>query len=568
MCGIAAIISNNSSRDQLSAMLRVQAHRGPDSSSIAGNLGHNRLAIIDLSDAGHQPMSNKRLSISFNGEIYNYKELKNELSDHHFTTHTDTEVILAAYEKWGEDCLDKFIGMFAFILWDEHEQKLFAARDRFGVKPLFYAKLDNHTLLFASEIKALIAAGANNEPDIEMWATYFVKGAHELSNKTFIKGVFSLPPGHTLKWRNNTLSINCWYDIAERSGSDFDLRSEQVIIEEYTSLLIDSVKLRFRSDVPVGINLSGGLDSSILLSLSHQVKSNNISAFTFTTGDPDYDELPWVQQMTEHVYQPLADCSLVISELLPENVPVLAQVVQNFQDEPFGGIPTIAYAKLFEQAKSKNYKVLLDGQGMDEQWGGYDYYDENAQSTNLIQGSQSPPLRPDCLTPSFRSHSMTIDIEIPKPFNDTLRNLQYRDIRYTKLPRALRFNDRVSMRSSIELREPFLDHRLVELALRQLPQRKIANGTHKYLLRKIASNLIPDKILLAPKRPVQTPQREWLRGPLRSWANAHIENMLESSNWFDARAIRNEWISFCEGKYDNSFFVWQWISVSLSLCVK
>jgi len=235
--------------------------------------------------------------------------------------------------------------------------------------------------------------------------------------------------------------------------------------------------------------------------------------------------------------------------------------VARIEDEPFGGLPTLAYARVFERAREAGVIVLLDGQGMDEQWAGYDYYRTDGDGTvSLIQGTRQRSVRPECLTPGMLARAERP--ELPAPFPDRLRNLQYRDIRYTKIPRALRFNDRISMRSSTELREPFLDHRLVELALRQPAERKIRDGQQKWMLRSLVGELLPKGVAEAPKRPLQTPQREWLRGPLREWATGQIERALESG-WLDADAVRREWRVYCAGEGDNSFFVWQWISLGL-----
>jgi asparagine synthase (glutamine-hydrolysing) len=209
---------------------------------------------------------------------------------------------------------------------------------------------------------------------------------------------------------------------------------------------------------------------------------------------------------------------------------------------------------------------LLDGQGMDEQWAGYDYYAAATNSNGsaaIVQGTTESPVRPECLASEFRS--LAEPFLPPRPFPDALRNLQYRDARYTKIPRALRFNDRVSMRSSTELREPFLDHRLFELALRQPPERKIVEGTNKWLLRKMTKSLLPQGIVEAPKRPLQTPQREWLRGPLKVWATEQIEGALmgEIGVWLDRDAVLAAWRNYCAGQSDNSFYVWQWIGLNL-----
>src|SRR5262245_61120845 len=602
MCGISGCFGRHWDRKQLESMVGAQRHRGPDDeglyldpSKIAG-LGHNRLSIIDLSPAGRQPMSGRdgSLMIVFNGEIYNFLELRAELSDYQYRSRTDTEVILAAYERWGADCLDRLIGMFAFLIWDEREKRLFAARDRFGVKPLYYRVGVDGDLWLASEIKALHAAGIAAEPDEVSWASYLTHGLSDHSERTFWKGVRQLPPGHYLKWRNGESRITRWYDLAQASGEEYDSRPVEETSEEYLSLLTDSVRLRFRSDVPVGVNLSGGLDSSTLLALIKTVQgeSSEVRAFTFTCGDPEYDELPWTRQTLARTRHPLT-----VSQITPEEVPALAESVQGAEDEPFGGLPTLAYAKLFAEARKYGVIALLDGQGMDEQWAGYDYYlgageresgrageRESGESMRLssllpvsrspalplsrssfplIQGTRGGAVRPDCLTAEFRAVAETFDL--PSPFPDRLRNLQYRDARFTKIPRALRFNDRISMRSSTELREPFLDHRLVELALRQPPERKINGGTGKWMLRQMTRRMLPEGVVVAPKRPLQTPQREWLRGPLKTWAEDRIETALERFGgvWLESDAVRSAWKSYCRGEGDNSFYVWQWISLDL-----
>ncbi|HKX28283.1 MAG TPA: asparagine synthase (glutamine-hydrolyzing), partial [Blastocatellia bacterium] len=326
MCGIAGIFGNGWTREQLAAMVESQGHRGPDAAGLEllsegrAGLGHNRLSIIDLSPAGHQPMcdGDRRRWIVFNGEIYNYRELRAELSDYPYRSRTDTEVILAAYQRWGEACLDRLIGMFAFLLWDAHTERLWAARDRFGVKPLYYTRTADGALILASEIKALHAAGTPAEPDEATWATYLVTGLNEGGENTFWRGIRALPPGQTLSWQNGQIRIRQWYDLAERSGPQFDQRPVAEVEAEYLSGLIDSTRLRFRSDVPVGINLSGGLDSSILLGLvqAEQGPESEVKAFTFATGDPNYDEGPWVEQMLARTRHPSIVC-----ELRPEEVP-------------------------------------------------------------------------------------------------------------------------------------------------------------------------------------------------------------------------------------------------------
>ncbi|MFM8395902.1 MAG: asparagine synthase (glutamine-hydrolyzing), partial [Acidobacteriota bacterium] len=527
-------------------------------------LGHNRLSIIDTTPGGLQPMTSAdgRLRIVFNGEIYNHPELRAELCDYPFRGRTDTEVILAAWRHWGAQALDRLVGMFAFLIWDRETGQLSAARDRFGVKPLYYHHRRDGTLLLASEIKALQSLGLGTTPAPRTWANYLANGSMESDGETFWEGIHAVPAGHRLTWERGRIEISKWYDLAAHTGPAEDSRPVAEVAAEYEALLRESVRLRFRSDLPVAINLSGGLDSSLLLALVDQEATAEaaIEAFTFTTGDPDYDELPWVEGMLARSGRRPIVCALSAAE-----APELAQTVQAAADEPFGGLPTLAYARLFAEAQRRGVRVLLDGQGMDEQWGGYDYY-RNAEGLPVIQGSREPATFAAGLLPEFRA--LAGNAALPDCYPDRLRNLQYRDITQTKLPRALRFNDRISMRASTELREPFLDHRLVELALRQPAERKIKTGDDgqgKILLREIAARLIPAGLAIAPKRTVQTPQREWLRGPLRGWATEMIEAALDfgSGHWFDGPAIRRRCQNFFDGEGDNSFFLWQMISAGM-----
>ena len=573
MCGIVALFNCGDPDARLGRMTECLLHRGPDGNGTWVDrharvaLGHTRLSIVDLSQAGAQPMATAdgSLTITFNGELYNHVELRAELSDFPFRSRTDTEVVLAAWLKWGPACLARFIGMFAFVIWDRRDATLTAVRDRFGVKPLLYARLADGAIAVASEIKALRLAGADTSPDPIAWASYLVHGVSDQGTRTFAKGVESLPAGTLMRWQlGREPVVERWYDLAHCVGETIDDRVDSVVRDEYAALLTDAVRLRFRADVPIGINLSGGLDSSALLGLVHAVDGPDslVKAFTFSTGDAQYDELPWVQEMLENTQHPLVDCRLTVGE-----VPDLARRVAAAEDEPFGGLPTLAYAKIFDRARAEGIVVLLDGQGIDEQWAGYDYYrgDANVRAAPVVQGTDQSPVRPACLRGDFAALAQRP--AYPEPFTDRLRNLQYRDTFFTKLPRALRFNDRISMASSRELREPFLDHRLFELAFRQPASRKIRGETGKWLFRELTAQLLPQRLRTAPKRALQTPQREWLRGPLRGWANELIELGLASigREWLDADATRSAWRTYCEDEsITNSFWVWQWISLGLT----
>lgn len=562
MCGIVGIIGSVPNGNQsLDTMLYAQRHRGPDATHkwISENvfLGHNRLSIIDLSSVADQPMisSDGRFVVVFNGEIYNYLELKEQLIDYPFKTSSDTEVLLALFQDRGKEMLNDLNGMFSFAIWDTKEQKMFAARDRFGVKPFYYSLLDNN-LFFASEIKTLFAAGVEKVKNRKVWANYLSFGTYGLPNETFWDTVYQLPGGHYFEYDLNSqkkVEPVKWYDFVKniRNTPQF---AEEDLKAKYLELLKDSIRLRFRADVPVGFNISGGLDSSALLALVNQEFPNNktIEAFTFYTNDERYDELHWVELMLEKTKIPLNKCLLEA-----EAVPELITEIATLQEEPFGGFPTLAYNQIFATARAKGIIVLLDGQGMDEAWAGYDYYQTNSGFT--IQGTRTSPVRPEVLTDEFKKFANKESYE--KPFDNELQNLQYRDLFYTKIPRALRFNDRISMLHGTELREPFLDYRLVELAFAQSSNMKIKNGQGKWMLREIVKDLLGSEVALAPKRPLQTPQREWLANELNTYIDEKITEF-SNCNFVQKEKVLALWNAYKKGDQDNSFYLWQWINLN------
>ncbi len=566
MCGIAGIVSLSKSLDErkftLQKMLKAQAHRGPDAKQdwhdAACSLGHNRLSIIDLSEEANQPMHSHcgRYVVVFNGEIYNYIEIKKELQNHFvFKTLSDTEVLLTAYIHWGKTFLEKLNGMFSIAIWDKQEQKLFIARDRFGVKPFYYYQ-DNNQFVFASEIKTIWAAGIPRNKNNKVWANYLSYGTYGLPHETFWENIFQLPAAHYAEIALNTngkINPQKWYDFVSRVNAVESLDPSE-LKTQYTQLLNNAIQLRFRADVPLGMNVSGGLDSSTLIALIHKNLPSNqkIEAFTFYCNDANYDELPWVNDL-------LKDKPYHLNKVLLEvnNVPQLIEESSYYQDEPFGGFPTLAYSLLFKKAREKGIKVLLDGQGMDEAWAGYDYYHNNSNS--LIQGTKSSPVKPEILDANFK---LLANKEVfPTPFLSKLQNLQYRDIFYTKIPRALRFNDRISMQHGTELREPFLDYRLVELAFAQPDSVKYNNGNTKWMLRQISQQLLGNEIALAPKRPLQTPQREWIARELESYVQERI-SMFSNFDFVDKKEVLQIWSAYKKGNQDNSFFLWQWINLS------
>ena len=568
MCGIAGILGANSKNGStIQLMLEAQKHRGPDAMRIWNDdkvvLGHNRLSIIDLSESANQPMLSScgNCVIVFNGEIYNYLELKKELKAYSFSTTSDTEVLLVAYMEWGVEMLDKLNGMFSFAIWNKKENTLFAARDRFGVKPLYYTFFENQ-FYFSSEIKTLFAAGIPKIKNKKVWANYFAYGTYGLPNETFFEGIHQLKAGHFLKINFsenldfNAVQFQKWYDFPERISRIKQLPKEE-LAARYEALLNDAVQLRFRADVPLGMNVSGGLDSSTLINLVQRNLSSQkkIEAFTFYCDNEKYDELPWVNELMKTTSYPLHKVLLDYKA-----IPDLIEKVSYYQDEPYGGFPTLAYSLLFESAKQKGIKVILDGQGMDEAWAGYDYYHNN--SNNVIQGLNSSPVRPEAINEDFLKFAEKEIYE--KPFNNQLQNLQFRDLFYTKIPRALRFNDGISMMHSTELREPFLDYRLVELAFAQLEEMKLKNNQTKWLLRDLVKSQLGDSIALAPKRPLQTPQREWISNELKDYFANKIA-IFSNQDFVNKKEIQQIWNQYLSGNQDNSFYIWQWVNfVTLS----
>lgn len=564
MCGIAGILGrkpNNASCIKL--MLEAQKHRGPDAISFWNDekvfFGHNRLSIIDLSESANQPMVSNcgNYIIVFNGEVYNYLEIKKELqSEYHFLTTSDTEVVLAAYIKWNSKFLDKLNGMFSIAIWNIKENVFFAARDRFGVKPFYYTFFENQ-LYFSSEIKTLFAAGIPKIQNQKVWANYYSYGTYGLPNETFFQNINQLMAGHFFEIKfshdfiSNNFKLQKWYDFPERISLN-NQWSKIELKQQYEALLIDAIQLRFRADVSLGMNVSGGLDSSTLINLVHQYlpSKKSIEAFTFYSNNEKYDELIWVNELMKTTPFPSH------SVLLDYNaIPELIQKVSYFQDEPFGGFPTLAYSLLFESARSKGIKVILDGQGMDEAWAGYDYYHNNTNS--IIQGLSSSPIRPDAIDKELLNFSQKELYDTP--FDNHLQNIQFRDLFYTKIPRALRFNDRISMMHGTELREPFLDYRLVEMAFAQSEDMKLQNGTTKWLLRDLMKMSLSSSIALAPKRALQTPQREWISNELKDYFSFKID-LFSNLSFVNKKEVIRLWNDYLQGNQDNSFYIWQWVN--------
>ena len=602
MCGIAGILGRTEPADhaRVAAMNAIQRHRGPDAGQVVvvpgAVLGHRRLSIIDLSDAGLQPMrgTDGRHVIVFNGEIYNYRELRAELAgDHHFVTGSDTEVLLEAWRRWGEGCLERLNGMFAFCVVDTVTGHAFLARDRFGQKPLFLHR-DGGRLLFASEVKALLAAGVRAAPDLDVWSRYLVNASYDDDEGTFFAGVSQLVPGECAAWDpERGLTRRRWYRLAERVVPRTLSVAEAAA--EVRDIIVDAARLHMRADVPVAVSLSGGLDSSALLAcldLAGEL-SPKVACFSVDFGG-DFSEARWFKAAAAH-----HDLSSTVLEY--DNASFLAHMrPMMWQLEgPIGGLMNSALALVMAQAHYGGFKVIQDGTGLDEAFAGYRNHHnlwlgrliasgaagadravaeyaanwgttpdkareaalaELARPVTAIDGTV--PTRPDLMRPEFLARHAGERPGVDST-GDALKDQLVDYLQVRKVPRNTRFKDRLSMAYGLELRLPFLDHRLIELALSLPSEHYFLHGRSKSILREALAGAMDDAVRIAPKRSIQAPQGLWLRSEPMA---GYVESLISSSSFadrglFQVDKVKAAWAEFKTGKFDNSFFVWQWINV-------
>ncbi|MDQ6844886.1 MAG: asparagine synthase (glutamine-hydrolyzing) [Bacteroidota bacterium] len=575
MCGIAGIISQDITlihEAKPNEMADVLQHRGPDGKGHwinPGNqvgFGHTRLSIIDLSASGNQPMHYlNRYTIVFNGEIYNYLELKEDLvkKGFSFVSKTDTEVILAMYHCYKEKCVDFFDGMFAFAIWDEAEQNLFAARDRFGEKPFFYFfDKDKAVLFFASEMKALWAAGISKEMNSSMLLNFITLGFTQNPIDpfaTFYSNIKKLPAAHFLKYNLQTKEINiARYWLIDKSKKIADPNFENCV-EHFSELFNDAVKKRLRSDVSIGTSLSGGLDSSsivgtVLTYFAKDLPGYNLENLkTFSAIFPGFanDESKYINLLSKNLEFKNYQVSPGIDELLGS-----FEDICYHQEEPFQSSAMMAQYKVFEMAKHHGVKVLLDGQGADEILAGYTKYyhwywqellvskgiTNSAAERKLISDPGSdrgwnyrnyiaaffPELTAKLLTsrvstaqrnhPSIARDFLKENFDTSYLYKPTVRQLN--DILYFNtfqmgLEELLRYADRNSMAHGVEVRLPFLSHQLVEFIFSLPSQFKIREGFTKYVLRKSMAHILPSEITWrTDKIGFETPQKLWMTNPV------------------------------------------------------
>lgn len=577
MCGIAGIFDLQSQpihrlTHKLEAMNYLLRHRGPDGnttwSNPSGTLGlvHRRLSIIDLSPAGAQPMTDGMGNwIVFNGEIYNYIELRQELGPQNFTTDSDTEVILAAYRKWGTDCINHLRGMFAFAIWNESTQTLFCTRDRFGIKP-FYYMIQKDTFYFASEPKALLPFVDKIETDLDGFKDYLTF-QFCLAGKTLFKGIRELLPAHFLLIKNGNIQIQKYWEVFFEP--DYE-HTSKYFEEQLRALLVDSVQFHLRSDVPVGAYVSGGLDSSTIASIaSDQQDAGSLIGFTgkFSSYGNEFDESRYARALAEQKGFQLCEQDITAQDFI-ENI---RSVIYHL-DYPVAG-PGSFPQYMVSRLAARHRKVVLGGQGGDEIFGGYAryliaYFEQCIKGAiegtthngnfvvtyesiipNLVALRNYKPLLQEFWREGlfesmdrryFRlvNRAPSLDSEINWPalepysarevftniFNgDNVRKESYFDLMThfdfkTLLPALLQVEDRMSMAHGLESRVPLLDHPIVELAATIPADIKFKDGRMKHILREVVKPFLPDVILnRQDKMGFPTPLSEWLTGEARDF---------------------------------------------------
>ena len=597
MCGICGIINfNNEEADvrSLHKMMQVMKHRGPDDEGVFvdGNtgLGFVRLSILDLSDAGHQPMCDKsgRYIIVFNGEIFNYIELKEELkSVYDFKTGTDTEVVLAAFKEWGEDCIHRFNGMWAFTIYDKQTKKIFISRDRFGIKPFYYYH-DKNRFIFASDIPPILKV-LETKPKANSQAVYdyLLFNRTNYSEQTFFENIFKLPHSHNIRFNNNSPEVYRWYNLKENIDEAF------VSEDGFRSSLLLSIKQQLRSDVSVGICLSGGLDSTSILSLAS--KFTDIPAFSavYEKGDKA-DESEYINEFKE-VINNIEFTKPTGESLLNDLEDYIEAMV-----EPIPGTSEYAEFKVMQLAK-KHCTVVLNGQGADEEMAGYltffgYYFKELFKQAKFRQlwkeikaykrthkentgikwflflllpvafKDNSLLFRDSCLSKGFlsahkASKNLTSNLYNSATLNEALINhFEY------KFEHHLSWADRSGMWFSMETRFPFLDHRFAEKTLALPNEKKISKGITKKILRDSMKGILPEKIRMRmDKVGYETPEDNWFREPK---LKAFIKDVLSSDSFrnrpfFNHKCLLDKINQHFEGKINIGKEIWKWIHLEL-----
>ncbi len=579
MCGISGIFNLNGEpvdKQKLVKMNELIYHRGPDGQGVFTDnnigIGSNRLAIIDLRNIADQPMYDHsgRYVIVYNGEIFNYVELREELvsKGYKFNNNSDTEVILNSYIEYGEDCLDKFNGMWSFAIWDKQERKLFCSRDRYGIKPFYYYK-DKNSFIFGSEIKQILYCGVPKIPNDEIIYDYLVFNFIDHTEQCFFKNILKLPAGYKITASDKDFTVKRWYNLPVEK--DFNSNGEK-FIGEFQELIHSSVKLRLRSDVEVGSCLSGGLDSSTIVCLMNGIlkeegKEANQKTYTACFDDIDIDERKFVEEVIKQT-------NSTKFYLFPDSKELVADIdkLVYHQDEPFNSSSIFSQWCVFKKIHESNIKVVLDGQGSDELLLGYFSYFPFFLKQSLInpfrfineylRGIATSQLGIGKFSANFVYFNTQfvryrhVKNEADKCINKDFLNLCDRKTIFHKmngakslesnrlanlwnksLPSLLRYEDKNSMAFSVEARLPFLDHRLVEFIFSLPYDKLIKNGWTKYILRESMKNKIPEDIRLRRgKLGFSVPQKRWFR-EIEKYLNDTFSEKMASSKYIDKGKI-------------------------------
>lgn len=601
MCGICGF--NWGDKALVKQMTNVLVHRGPDQEGffVDSNisLGHRRLSIIDLSESGRQPIhnENKTIYITYNGELYNYKTLREELEQkkHKFYSDTDTEVIVHAYEEYGEDCLKKFNGMFAFCIYDSKKKKLFLARDRLGKKPLYYYFRDGK-FIFASELKAILLHDIKkniNYQGINDYLAYFYIPQPD----TIFEDIKKLLPGHYMVLEKNNLKISKYWDF-EYIETDI---SEEDCKNKILSFLRDSVKIRLMSDVPLGAFLSGGIDSSAIVAFMSEFQKP-VKTFSIGFPDEEFSELDYAREVANHFGTEHHE--LVVD---PNKIEILPKIIWQL-DEPFADHSCLPSYYLTQLAR-KHVKVCLSGDGGDELFGGYERYRYQLWSNyynklpkfvgnnvyRLMSGrfkdkmkrfsefsylpeeqryskwftifseKEKEELYSDFMnkkiTNKDSSYTMTKDY---KSYKNKLNNLFYIDIKqyipndiFTKV-------DKMSMLNSLEVRVPLLDYRMVELSAIIPSKFKVNNFNKKYIFKKALKGIIPDKIIERKKQGFGIPIENWFKSDLKSYSqDILLSERCIQRNYFKKDYIKDLFEKHSRGERNYGNHIWELLCFEL-----
>ena len=625
MCGIAGIFHLSTPKPidplRVKRMCDAMVHRGPDGHGIwiapGVGLGHRRLSIIDVAGSP-QPMtsSDGRAMLVFNGEIYNYRELRAELKAGGAVFHTDgdSEVILAAWQRWGVDCLPRLSGMFAFAIYDLAARTLFLARDRLGVKPLFTAQLSDGSLIFASELKGLLAHPLLRREVDPLAVEDYLTWGYVPDTRSFVSGVEKLPAGHyrLLRHESSAAAPVRWWDVSfeqRRQGSDADLEAELL------HLLRDAVTSRMVADVPLGAFLSGGVDSSAVVALMAEASANPVKTCSIGFDVAALDESDYARAVAER-FGSDHRCRLVS----PDDFEAVDEVAAMF-DEPFADASALPTWRVCQLAR-ETVTVALSGDGADEAFAGYrrhlfqhregrlrgllpqavrgpvfgglgavypkaDWAPRplRAKTTLLALASSDehgyaralsitpPEVRETIYTDEFRrqrgDHRAEEELAAlmrGAPGRSALDRAQYADLKFWLPGDILTKVDRASMAVSLEAREPLLDHRLIEFAA-ALPERlRLRGGQGKWLLKRTMRRYLPDDVLYRPKQGFVTPIAQWFRGPLAGAArNIGASSSLARTGWFDPQRLRQLADAHVSGRSDNSRLLWQLLMLDKAL---